>query len=216
MRFALSFLLSIVSIPCLAQEPRMEIMFQQVFNPLRQQITTSYPIASLRQKFTEAVQDPTVTLSLAQKNSNVGGHGIGTDTPLAFSGPRPNVFQPAVIIVFENFVDRIKYANSTKSQKEYVEYMEDLLLSVYLHEYYHIKKQNFWRLTNSNAEVVSFEADCWAYTVREILIPMQQGGRGKLLPGTFEETVLLKYKEIKGDTTNPRWKAFFQESYGKK
>ncbi|MDB5244550.1 MAG: hypothetical protein JWN18_420 [Parcubacteria group bacterium] len=216
---AVLFLLSsvIACAPCGAQQQlTQQTLIQQVLNPLRQHIVASYPISDLKVKFVDALGDSAVTLAVAQRYSVVGGHGIGGDTPLAFSGPRPDGAGPAVIIVFENFVERMQYGvKFAKSQKEYEEYLEDLLIGVYLHEYYHIKKQGFWKLNNTRAEMIAFEADCWKYTVEEILLPMQRGGRGKLLPGTFDDTVLALYTELKGKTSDPRWKKLFEDTYGK-
>ncbi len=58
------------------------------------------------------------------------------------------------------------------------QYLEDLFLAAYLHEYYHITVQDFWRMDPPHdlTEVVAFEKDCWAYTCKVILLPLQKEG----------------------------------------
>lgn len=193
---------------CLAQQVTLEQMTPVVLNPLRRQIVDSYPILSLRQKFVGAVNDKSVTLNITSR-SILGQK----NTPLAFSGSKMG--NPVIVIVYDNFLQRMTYARSVKGQKEYTEYLEDLLIAVYLHEYHHIKKQGFFGGA-LGPKMVEFEKDCWAYTVKEILLPMQAQGRAKLLPGTFEETILILYRSLNGNTADKRWHDFFWQSYNQK
>ncbi|MDO8594443.1 MAG: hypothetical protein Q7R93_02930 [bacterium] len=193
----------------------MSQMIAEVFVPLRNRISSAYPIPELQDRFSAALEDPMMTFSLASRKSDIHGKGFKGEGPLAFSGPRPDGTAPAAIFIAENFRRRIILAYGTWSNAEAEKYLEDLFLAVYLHEYYHIQKQNVWRLSLSNSEIVESEKDCWAYTCRDILIPMQKGGRGKLIPGTQEHTILSVYREVNGDTNSAVWDSWIRTLYEK-
>lgn len=193
----------------------MPQMIGEVFVPLRNRISSSYPIPELRDRFNAALQDPMMTFSLASRKSDVHGKGLKGEGPLAFSGPSPSGDVPAAIFIAENFRRRIILAYGAFSNQEAERYLEDLFLAVYLHEYYHIKKQNLWRLSLSNSEIVDSEKDCWAYTCKDILIPMQNGGRGKLIPGTQEHAILSVYLQVGGDTDSAVWNSLMRKLYEK-
>lgn len=199
-----------------ANKAVMDRLFVEVFNPIRRHITTAYPVPSLRQKFVNAMMDQSVTLSLASRESDVHGRGLSGRGPLAFSGSRPDdINKPAVVVVYENFVDRMNYASTVNNSLGYADYVEDIFLAMYLHEYYHIKQQGMWRGNNTTTQIVKFEEECWAMTVKDVLLPMQQSGRGRLLPGTFEETIVNLYNKVGGNISDPRWHQLFLDNYGK-
>lgn len=185
-----------------------EGMLRNVIIPMREKLKTGYPILELRRSFSELIDDKQVYFEFYPKFSTSGG-------PIAISAKgRNNPGQPTIVLFLENFRERMIRAYNAYPPDQAEMCIEDLLLGVYLHEYFHIKKQGFYGGNVRNLEeMVDHESECWAYTCRDILQIMKQNNRGLLVPGSMDEGVYGVYSRLGGNTTDPEWRRMIHFLY---
>jgi hypothetical protein len=172
-------------------------MEKAFFEPLFKKLESGFPVISLREAFRTARRDDTVSPSYAGNAIRINGISIGG---LAMPFTHPQSGKPSVVFNCDRVRDKLMTSYSIYGAEKTVILAENMILTVYLHEYYHIKRQNFYRLVTV-PELRKFESECWEYTCRELFEPLEKIDRLILLPASLDTAMYRAYKDG-GRTTN--------------
>lgn len=89
---------------------------------------------------------------------------------------------------------------------------EDKLISLYLHELYHVDHHPIDTKTQLPYDVrFQAESEAWWYTAERVLLPMVNGGRHIEPTNLTNRAAILSYVIADGDQSHPAWKQFVGE-----
>jgi len=181
-----------------------KLMMTQFINPMMDEVLNRYPIASLRSKLRQAFSDPAVKrVFLFIGNLEAWPNGR---PPLAMAdADQYDPQKPAIQLVAQGFRSEACQLVGAFDAAQAKQSFEDALVMVYLHEYYHVTKQELWKKKQrSHAEHIASEADCWVYTCG-LIAEMEKYGRGHFPADTPESQIIKFYHEHNRDTSGSDW-----------
>jgi hypothetical protein len=193
--------------------------YMETFGQAYAEICEHYPVESIRLQFVEAV-------------GHIGqGRAIGIDAnsqydPVSRSGEfsvmaAPVKFNgvPTMVLYIPAWMDLEDQLLASMPGADAWEMMKDQIILGVLHEYYHLTKQSYWQIEElSPDQLADSESECWAYTCRELIQPMQKAGRARLTQsaaGYYEGQFILNalLLELGNDPRRPTWRHYIADNY---
>lgn len=187
------------------RQESMPLMREQALLPLINEMVRAYPIPSLREQLKKAWLDESVQKKIIfiTNKAEWGDKEFPVATTMR-SDENPNI--PSIQFVIQAIRKRMLDAASEFEPAVARESFKDLLLAIILHEYYHAKEQDEWKIEELDIETsIRIEVECWAYTVREVIQVMKDHGRGNFTPQTTAYVAHKKYVELGGNTDSEEW-----------
>jgi len=186
--------------PALTQEMIVDFVL-----PLKTAVLTKYPIDSLREEFARACSDEAVRFSIAFLTdfweSKKEGKSLWVVT-VRVDGEK------LLIIINDRSLRQLLFTAVKEYPPNQVDaFLEDSLVLISLHEYYHATKQaEGIRGSPTSQEVFQMEAECWAYTCHDLIKVMEDNGRGFIDRSRLEGSVYKAYQRLGGKTDSEEWK----------
>lgn len=181
-----------------------------VINPAVLRIADAYPVPSIREMLQAMVRRVTAgQLRIAPDGSDMGGvMGVAVR----------NNGVPTVMLLMPRW--RSYWENECAGD---IERLDDELTITLLHELYHLDNHRVPAIQGSGPsmqvtsggdgeELVQSEAECWAFTIKDLFRPMRLAGRKKGLVVSLMLTADKKLAECGDNAQHPEWKKFIREN----